>query len=271
MANSIVDTVVSPITGLLDWYEGKQVARHIPEEDLWQPATQQVQILNGFNSLELQRLRELVGEFLYQKRFIAAGGMELNDRIELSIATQACIPLLELSLDWYRGWNTIIVYPRSFTPQHAAIDALDSSHSKLNDEVIADGAVVFCWDEHHRVDDNSNGHVVIYEFSHKLNGLNAMMEGQQPLHHNMDHDSWSRIWNESFNERHAKFETGIDGVIDSRIDIRKATTLAEFFAVCSERFFVNPMGLWQTYPQIYQQLRIFYHQDPLARVSEVAH
>lgn len=264
MANSIVDTVVGPITGLLDWYEGKQVQRHIPGEDLWQPATQQVSILNGFNSLELQRLRELVGEFLYQKRFIAAGGMALNDRIELSIATQACIPLLELSLDWYSGWNTIVVYPRSVAAQYALINTVVESHKPLGDASTPNQAplqaVVLYWDDSHGIDDSSKGHEVIRAFAHEFDGLESMMDGQPPLHHNMDHGSWLQIWKQSF-----------DAVKDSDSELGDVTTLPELFAVCSEQFFLNPMDLWQAYPQVYQQLRIFYHQDPLARVSEVAH
>ena len=41
----------------------------------------------------------------------------------------------------------------------------------------------------------------------------------------------------------------------------------EFFAVVSEAFFETPELLAPTYPALYEQLRLFYRQDPLARLS----
>jgi Mlc titration factor MtfA (ptsG expression regulator) len=66
--------------------------------------------LDATNSSGCARLAE---EFLAEKEFTVAGGLELSDAICVSIAAQGCLPILELGLDYYRGWVGIVVYPTS--------------------------------------------------------------------------------------------------------------------------------------------------------------
>ncbi|MNP78841.1 Protein MtfA [compost metagenome] len=56
---------------------------------------------------------------------------------------------------------------------------------------------------------------------------------------------------------------------ETAIDPYAAENPAEFFAVTSEYFFSAPDLLQQAYPQVYQQLSLFYRQDPLARLSQL--
>ncbi|CAG0933926.1 partial Protein MtfA, partial [Rhodocyclaceae bacterium] len=60
------------------------------------------------------RLREMALEFIAQKEWHGAQGLELTPGIQLSIALQACLPVLELGLDSYRGWVGVVVYPGDF-------------------------------------------------------------------------------------------------------------------------------------------------------------
>jgi hypothetical protein len=46
-----------------------------------------------------------------------------------------------------------------------------------------------------------------------------------------------------------------------------ATNRAEFFAVATETFFEKPVELRERYPDLYEELKGFYRQDPAARVS----
>ena len=41
--------------------------------------------------------------------------------------------------------------------------------------------------------------------------------------------------------------------------------LSEFFAVASETFFESPVAFRREYPELYEQFRLFYRQDPAAR------
>jgi hypothetical protein len=44
----------------------------------------------------------------------SVGELELSDAICVSIAAQGCLPILELGLDYYRGWVGVIVYADEF-------------------------------------------------------------------------------------------------------------------------------------------------------------
>ena len=41
---------------------------------------------------------------------------------------------------------------------------------------------------------------------------------------------------------------------------------AEFFAVASETFFTDPHALKEEFSGLYEQLKLFYRQDPAARL-----
>ena len=51
------------------------------------------------------------------------------------------------------------------------------------------------------------------------------------------------------------------------IDPYAADSAGEFFAVASEAFFEPPALLAPAYPAVYEQLRLFYRQDPHARLG----
>jgi Mlc titration factor MtfA (ptsG expression regulator) len=46
-----------------------------------------------------------------------------------------------------------------------------------------------------------------------------------------------------------------------------ATNRAEFFAVATETFFEKPVELRERYPDLYDELKQFYRQDPASRGS----
>jgi len=45
---------------------------------------------------------------------------------------------------------------------------------------------------------------------------------------------------------------------------------AEFFAVTSEAFFTDPHALREEFPGVYEQLKLFYRQNPAARLPPPA-
>ena len=84
------------------------------DPQLWQTVIEGLPFLRGLTVEELARLRERAIVFLAEKEMYGAGGLELTDEIRLSIALQACLPVLNLGLDRYEGWIGIIVYPDGF-------------------------------------------------------------------------------------------------------------------------------------------------------------
>jgi Mlc titration factor MtfA (ptsG expression regulator) len=47
-----------------------------------------------------------------------------------------------------------------------------------------------------------------------------------------------------------------------------ATNEAEFFAVATERFFESPQNLKKHFPDLYDELKAFYHIDPAGKYSK---
>nr|NIR87440.1 zinc-dependent peptidase [Candidatus Bathyarchaeota archaeon]NIT57858.1 zinc-dependent peptidase [Fodinibius sp.]NIV12723.1 hypothetical protein [Fodinibius sp.]NIY26440.1 hypothetical protein [Fodinibius sp.] len=70
--------------------------------------------------------------------------------------------------------------------------------------------------------------------------------------------SWARILGKEYQQ----FLKTIEENQQTLIDEYGATNPAEFFAVVTELFFEKPKGLKSNYPQLYNQLREFYQQDP---------
>jgi Mlc titration factor MtfA (ptsG expression regulator) len=62
-----------------------------------------------------------------------------------------------------------------------------------------------------------------------------------------------------------------DGLFDSLpLDPYAASHPAEFFAVASEVFFVQPQPLADAYPEVFRLLAMYYRQDPLGLASKKA-
>jgi Mlc titration factor MtfA (ptsG expression regulator) len=109
----------------------------------------------------------------------------------------------------------------------------------------------------------SGRNVVIHEIAHKLDVLNGAADGYPPLHRDMDIMAWSTSLS-------AAYESLVRQVQHHHrpcINPYAATNPAEFFAVISEYFFCAPDLLHTHFADVYQQLRIYYRQDPLQRID----
>ena len=91
------------------------LARYPLAEDLWLQALEEHPILHGLDDEELARLKEHTTLFLAEKEFFFSPGSEVSDAMTLSIAVQACLPILNLGIHWYDDWNTIILTHRRVT------------------------------------------------------------------------------------------------------------------------------------------------------------
>ena len=206
------------------------------------------------------RLREMALEFIAQKEWHGAQGLELTPGIQLSIALQACLPVLELGLDSYRGWVGVVVYPGDFVVPRKLMSE-DGVMHEFDDQVAGEawegGPVLLSWFDRPEVADGMN--VVIHEFAHKLDMLNGPPDGLPPLHEGMKRQAWI----DAFEPAYADFCARVDDGEETWIDPYAAEHPAEFFAVTSEVFFEAPDLLRHEYPAVYEQLRQFYRQDPL--------
>ena len=109
--------------------------------------------------------------------------------------------------------------------------------------------------------------LVIHELAHKLDMLNGDANGLPPLHKGMRVEDWASAMQQAYDDMNRQLDANPDA--ETAIDPYAAENPAEFFAVTSEYFFSAPDLLHQVYPQVYQQLALFYRQDPLARLDRL--
>lgn len=248
---------------LRDWKRRRVLARHRIEDAHWARVLRMHPFLKALDASEMQRLRELVLLFLAEKEFSAEGGLALTERIRLSVAAQAALPVLGLGLDWYDGWSGVIVYPGDFRVKREKVDEDGVVHEwedTLAGESWPAGPVVLSWDA---VENEPDVNVVIHEFAHKLDMRNGAADGVPPLHGDMSRKAWTDAWKEAWEG----FCDAVERGRDTWLDPYAAEHEAEFFAVMSEAFFIDPAEAKRRYPDVYAQLVRFYRQDPAARIG----
>jgi Mlc titration factor MtfA (ptsG expression regulator) len=255
-------------------------------DDSWQRVVGCLGFLRGLNPDELLRLRERVALFLHGKQISGAHGLVVTYEMRLLIAAQACILILNLDLDYYSGWVEVIVYPGEFIRHYEYVDddgVVHDLEEPASGESWLGGPVILSWEDTAAAESGTGYNVVIHEFAHKLDMLNGDANGFPPLHKGMS----QRAWSEAFGAAYAEFRRDVshaetDEAVapdfyfphDSEpcgahyLDPYAAEDPAEFFAVVSEAFFEMPLLVKQRFPGVYEQLVLFYRQDPARRWSE---
>jgi Mlc titration factor MtfA (ptsG expression regulator) len=246
---------------LTDWRRRRVLGRHRIDDALWRSATGKLAFINRLSADESEKLKQLVILFLAEKQFAGAHDIDVTDEMRVSIAAQACLPILELGLDWYSGWSGIVIYPGDFRVKRSEVDEAGVLHEwddELAGEAMPGGPVVLSWDA---AANDPQINVVIHEFAHKLDMLNGEPNGVPPLHPGMDR----RAWAAAFDEALRGFCDALERGRDTWLDPYAAEHPSEFFAVISEAFFEDPRETKRRYPDVYEQLQLFYRQDPAGR------
>ncbi|WP_306607501.1 zinc-dependent peptidase [Azonexus sp.] len=246
--------------GWFDWLRPRQPAQ-IPHA-LWQKTLSGYPFLANLAVDEQKKLKNLAEQFLAEKEFSAAGGLQLTDEICVAIAAQGCLPILELGLAAYGDWVGIIVYPDEFIVARQQADADGVVHEftdVLAGEAWEGGPLLVSWHDVQLADGSYN--VVIHEFAHKLDMLNGEVDGMPALHSGITVD----VWENTFSAAYENFCQRVDTGEETLIDPYASESPEEFFAVLSESFFGLPEVVSDEYPALYALLCRYYRQDPLSR------
>ena len=244
---------------------------------LWHQSIAQMPLILGYRGREKMRLRLLASEVLWDKAIIPVKGFELTDEMRVVIATQVAILLFGLqdpetdpNLSWIHNWNQILVYPMAFHNGRKTVfntqGLLQSLAGLESGETAYQGGIIIDWsdDQPHPLRKQAN-QVLLHEMAHKLDMLDGDTNGHPPLHSNMSHQAWYETFETAFEALNQQLQQGNLTALNPYA----ATNPAEFFAVSTEYFFEAPQILNRLFPKVYQQLRLFYRQDPLLRVSSL--
>ena len=217
---------------------------------------------------ERAQLRSLVQVFVAEKQWEGCGGLELTDEIRITISGLACLLVLSLDHVLYSNVKTILVYPSTVMApgRQSALSSgitIQGPVIPIYGQSIVRGPVVLVWDAVLRgAIHPERGHNVAYhEFAHKLDMRNGSADGMPPLHRGMVRKNWTQAFSEGF----AHLQEQLQHHRRTDINPYGATAPAEFFAVVSEYFFSAPHRLHKHYPRVYEQLALFYLQDPGSR------
>lgn len=218
----------------------------------------------GLDNEARARLRRLVTLFLREKVFEAAGHADIALQERLLIAVNACLPILNLGIDAYDQWTTVIVYPDEFIVDCEEEDEAGVVHSGRDlrtGEAWERGPLVISLGDVHAQTAWEGYNVVIHECAHKLDMRNGAPNGFPPLHRGMSVERWSEVFTQAFEDLRGRIERDEETPVDDYA----AESPAECFAVFSEYFFEAPQRLRAAYPDVYGQLAQFYRQDPIER------
>lgn len=247
-----------------NWLRRRRLARVQVPARMWDVVEARLPFLDHLGRDDRARLRLLAREFLAEKEFHGAHGMAVDDAMRLSIALQACLPILNIGLNAYRGWVGVIVYPGDFIVPRSRLDE-DGVVHEYEDEVLGEaweqGPVLLSWQDEATQPAGMN--VVIHEFAHKLDMSNGEADGFPPLPSHMSRQDWAS----AFGDAYARLCDQFDRDEPTALDPYATEHPAEFFAVASEAFFETPAVLRAAFPRVYEQLRLFYGLDPVRRSS----
>ncbi len=258
-------------------------------DSLWRDCAGRLHFLHRLSPPDLARLKSRCEDLLARKTFTGAAGLVLSDETAVLVAAQACLPVLNLTLDLYDDMAGVIVYPSAFLIPQSEMDDAGVVHEwrePVSGEAIdAGGAVVLSWED--AQDTGAPGYnVVIHEFAHKIDMADGTANGCPPFlaafHREIDRNAWQGVfaaaWNDFLrrvdrldarlpadfdpdNPVHAALYDDLFGELP--LDPYASRHPAEFFAVASEAFFISPQPLAEDYPEVYRMLALYYRQDPL--------
>jgi hypothetical protein len=254
------------------WRRQRQLQRHAVDDAQWAVVCARLPLLDGLDEDEQRRLREASVLFLLDKRVVPLDGLALTDEDLLCLAAQAQLPLLHLpDLDWYTNFHALLVYPDDFVSPQRHRDEAGVEHAwddERSGESWAQGPVILAWPGVLASGGWDGYNLVIHELAHKLDMLaGGDANGLPPLHRDLRVSDWAEAMQAAYDELNARLDDDPDA--QTPIDPYAAESPAEFFAVTSEYFFSAPDLLHEAYPDVYDQLALFYRQSPLERLRRL--
>lgn len=250
------------------------------DEPLWRRTVGALPFLTALPPTERERLRILCGHFLQEKEFHGAHGLHITDAMALSIAAQACLPLLHMGLpsgelardplqvlDWYSDFVGIVVQPGAAVAQREVTDGVGVVHrysEVLAGEAMDRGPVMLSWQEVASAAELApeGKNVVIHEFVHKFD-MHGIQRGQSPdgappLPRGFMGKTGTAArehWRSVMQATYSRFRETVAmaerfGGEAPWLDDYAATHPAEFFAVTCEAYFVSRERFAEEFPDL---------------------
>jgi MtfA peptidase len=226
--------------------------------------SQNVRLARNLSEDQHQRLKQLTQIFIAEKNWEGCGGLELDDEIIVTIASQACLMIVEQEEDCYSKVETILVYPNAYVANGAtdsAGAAVIMGNSPREGEAWYRGPVILSWSDARA---GARGEVpgknlIIHEFAHQLDMRNGnYFDGIPPI----ESADQAQQWIETSDREYDRLVHDCRFARPPVLDCYGTTNKAEFFSVVSEALFECPTRLRHFHPQLYAIYSQFYRLDP---------
>lgn len=231
-------------------------------DGLWDSTLAHHAFLRERDPADLHALRQLSAQFLRRKRFHGVHGLQITDEMAVSIAAQACLPVLRLGLHWYDDFEGIVVHPEAMMASREVQDEDGVVHhyqEELSGEAMPGGPVTLSWPDVQAASVSDGYNVVIHEFVHKLDMRNGEADGCPPLRSRDMALRWQTVMQEAYRDfREALSMAQRFGGPEPWLDPYAATAPAEFFAVTSEAYFVNRQRFALEWPALLELFDTFF-------------
>ena len=243
--------------------EARVLSRRAIPDALWRLTLARLPFLATRSADDLAELRRLASLFLDQKEFTGAGGLNIDDAMAVCIAAQAVLPVLQFGLAPYSGFVGIVVHADEVVARRETTDDDGIVHAwdeVVAGEAMAGGPVMLSWRDVAESGESADWgyNVVIHEFAHVLDMGDGEADGLPPLANAAEREAWAAVMDPAYE----RFCDQVEGGGETLLDPYGATSIAEFFAVASECFFVTPKEMRAEYPGLYGLLARYYRQDP---------
>jgi Mlc titration factor MtfA (ptsG expression regulator) len=247
--------------------EQRIVQRRAISDPLWYDTLASLPFLARWSDADLADLRRMASLFLDEKEFSGAGGLTVTDAIAVHIAVQACLPVLRIGLQAYRGFVGIVVHPDEVVAPREVVDDDGVVHQYdevLTGEAVGGGPLMLSWTDVRDAGESADWayNVVIHEFAHVLDMADGEeADGAPPLPGAERRKHWLNVLD-------AEYETfcrWVDEERDTVLVPYGASDVSEFFAVAAEAFFVASAAMRTEHPQLYALFADYFQQDPAAR------
>lgn len=217
-----------------------------------------------------ERLRDMLRYFISERYWEGCGGLEIAEQMQVLVAVQASLLLLNRPDLNFSNVSTILLYPSGYfagpmpTPVLGGPPrVMDGAGTPVLGQAWDRGPVILSWRAAAggaAVDDDGEN-VVLHEFAHKIDMMTGAVNGMPPLRSREEARRWHLTLTDASERLSSELQQGIRGPLRPYA----LTNPAEFFAVTTEVFFERAVALREWDPELYEVFARFYGQDPARR------
>jgi len=212
-----------------------------------------------------RRLDGLVNQFLAEKEFVGCLGLQVTLDMRLAIAAQACLLVVNRSINVYDALYSVLIYPAQFIAPEEHRDEAGVVHRQervLSGQAWETHRIILSWEDVQAsaVSHNDGYNVVFHEFAHYLDAEAGGVDGAPQLGDEEHYERWAGVMNEEFTRLREASARGEPTLLDPY----GGESEGEFFAVATEVFLERPADLRRDHPRLYTELSGYFRLDPAA-------